>query len=275
MLNVLLKIFTLIGLILLLPIIAISAILILLEDGKPVFFIQKRIGKDLKVFNIYKLRTMYKNTPSLGTHEVDKSNYLKIGSILRLTKIDELPQLINLIKGELLLIGPRPGLNTQLKLKDERLKRGVFSIVPGISGLGQVLGYDMSDPIKLSKIDLKQIEILEELLVYSKKNEIKLIGYFPPFAPSVNKMMNNPKYDYSYIKESSNLILQLFDEYGFKFKDFTNIDYYDDSFYLDGFHCNRNIYYYILRELKIPVNKNFDNTFNLSKEDASFLNQYF
>ena len=126
-----------------------------------------------------------------------------------------------------------------------------------------------------SKIDLKQIEILEELLVYSKKNEIKLIGYFPPFAPSINKMMNNPKYDYSYIKESSKLIIQLFDEYGFKFKDFTNIDYYDDSFYLDGFHCNRNIYYYILRELKIPVNKNFDNTFNLSKEDASFLNQYF
>ena len=153
MLNVLLKIITLIGLTLLLPIIAISAILILLEDGRPVFFIQKRIGKDLKVFNIYKLRTMSKNTPNLGTHEVDKSNYLKIGSILRLTKIDELPQLINFIKGELLLIGPRPGLETQLKLKNERLKNDIFSIAPGISGLGQVLGYDMSDPIKLSKID--------------------------------------------------------------------------------------------------------------------------
>ena len=153
MLNVLLKIITLIGLTLLLPIIAISAILILLEDGRPVFFIQKRIGKDLKIFNIYKLRTMSKNTPNLGTHEVDKSNYLKIGSILRLTKIDELPQLINFIKGELLLIGPRPGLETQLKLKNERLKNDIFSIAPGISGLGQVLGYDMSDPIKLSKID--------------------------------------------------------------------------------------------------------------------------
>jgi len=153
MLNALLKIFTLISLIVLLPIIAISALLILLEDGRPVFFIQRRLGKDLKVFNIYKLRTMYKNTPNLGTHEVDKSNYLKTGSILRLTKVDELPQLINFIKGELLLIGPRPGLETQLKLKDERLKRGVFSIVPGISGLGQVLGYDMSDPVKLSKID--------------------------------------------------------------------------------------------------------------------------
>ena len=153
MLNVLLKIFTLIGLILLLPIIAISAFLILLEDGRPVFFIQKRIGKDLKIFNIYKLRTMYKNTPNVGTHEVEKSNYLKIGSILRLTKVDELPQLINFIRGDLLLIGPRPGLETQLKLKDERLERKIFSVVPGISGLGQVLGYDMSDPVKLSKID--------------------------------------------------------------------------------------------------------------------------
>jgi lipopolysaccharide/colanic/teichoic acid biosynthesis glycosyltransferase len=153
MLNALLKIFTLIGLFFLLPVIAISALLVLIEDGRPVFFIQKRIGKDLKVFNIYKLRTMSKNTPSLGTHEVDKSNYLKIGSFLRLTKVDELPQLINFIKGDLMLIGPRPGLDTQLELKDERLKRKVFSIVPGISGLAQVLGYNMSDPVKLSKID--------------------------------------------------------------------------------------------------------------------------
>ena len=152
MLNVLLKIFTLISLIFLIPVIAISAFLILLEDGGPVFFVQKRIGKDLKIFNIYKLRTMYKTTPSLGTHEIDKSNYLKIGHILRLTKVDELPQLVNFIKGELSLIGPRPGLETQLELKEERFKRQVFDVVPGISGLGQVLGYDMSEPIKLSKI---------------------------------------------------------------------------------------------------------------------------
>ncbi|MDB9898673.1 sugar transferase [Gammaproteobacteria bacterium] len=153
MLNVLLKIFTLISLFILMPIIVFSAFLILLEDGMPVFFIQKRIGKDLKSFNIYKIRTMYKTTPNLGTHEVDKSNYLKIGSILRLAKVDELPQLINFIRGDLLLIGPRPGLDTQLQLKEERLKRKVFDVVPGISGLGQVLGYDMSEPVKLSKID--------------------------------------------------------------------------------------------------------------------------
>jgi O-antigen biosynthesis protein WbqP len=181
MLNALLKIFTLIGLIVLLPIIAISALLILLEDGRPVFFIQKRIGKDLKVFNIYKLRTMYKNTPNLGTHEVNKSNYLKTGSILRFTKVDELPQLINFIKGELLLIGPRPGLETQSRLKHERLKRRVYSIAPGISGLGQVLGYDMSDPIKLSKIDA---------LYISNKNmhldfKILIATFFKPVRKSL------------------------------------------------------------------------------------------
>jgi len=178
MLNVLLKIFTLIGLIALLPIIAISALLILLEDGRPVFFIQKRIGKDLKIFNIYKLRTMYKNTPNLGTHEVDKSSYLKTGSIFRLTKIDELPQLVNFIKGELLLIGPRPGLETQLKLRDERLKREIFTIAPGISGLGQVLGYDMSDPVKLSKIDAlylsnKDIQLDFKILMATFFNPVK------------------------------------------------------------------------------------------------------
>jgi O-antigen biosynthesis protein WbqP len=196
MLNVLLKIFTLIGLFILMPIIAFSVFLILLEDGRPVFFIQKRIGKDLKIFNIYKIRTMYKTTPNLGTHEIDKSNYLKIGSILRLAKVDELPQLINFIRGDLLLIGPRPGLDTQLELKEERLKRKVFNVVPGISGLGQVLGYDMSDPVKLSKIDA---------LYISNKNiqlDLKiLIATF--FKPARKSLMLRFKEQLKKIEESS------------------------------------------------------------------------
>lgn len=199
MLNALLKILTLIGLIILIPIIAISAFLILLEDGRPVFFIQKRIGKDLKIFNIYKLRTMYKTTPSLGTHEVDKSNYLKIGSFLRLTKVDELPQLINFIKGELLLIGPRPGLDTQLKLKEERLKRNVFSFIPGISGLGQVLGYNMSDPVKLSKIDA--------LYISNKNFELDLkilIATF--FKPSRKSLMLRFEEQIKEIEEKSEYV---------------------------------------------------------------------
>ena len=196
MLNTLLKIFTLIGFIVLLPIIAISAFFILLEDGRPVFFMQKRIGKDLKVFNIYKLRTMYMNTPNVGTHEVEKSNYLKTGSILRFTKVDELPQLINFIKGELFLIGPRPGLETQIKLKDERLKREVFSVVPGISGLGQVLGYDMSDPVKLSKIDA--------LYISNKNIQLDfmiLIATF--FKPLRRSLMLKFKHQIAIIEEGS------------------------------------------------------------------------
>ena len=196
MLNVLLKTFTLICLIILTPIIVISAFLILLEDGRPVFFLQKRIGKNLKIFKIYKLRTMYKTTPNLGTHEVDKSNYLKIGTILRLTKVDELPQLVNFIKGELFLIGPRPGLETQLELKEQRLKRQVFNVVPGISGLGQVLGYDMSDPLKLSKIDA---------LYISNKNiylDLKiLIATF--FKPARKSLMIRFKNQIKNIEENS------------------------------------------------------------------------
>ena len=88
-------------------------------------------------------------------------------------------------------------------------------------------------------------------------------------------MMNHPKYNYSYIKESSKLITDLFDEYRFKFKDFTNIDFYDDSFYLDGFHCNRNVYYYILKSLEIPVNPNFKNEFEISKKENYYLENYF
>jgi len=126
-----------------------------------------------------------------------------------------------------------------------------------------------------SKVDLKQIKVLEELLIFSTNNEIILIGFFPPFAPSVNQMMNNSKYNYSYMKESSILITHLFDKYGFKFNDFTNIDLFDDSFYLDGFHCNRNVYYYILKGLGVPLNPNFKNEFEISEEEKYYLNNYF
>lgn len=126
-----------------------------------------------------------------------------------------------------------------------------------------------------SKVDLKQIKVLEELLVYAQKNEITLIGFFPPFAPSVNNMMNNPKYNYSYINNSSKLIKPLFNNYGFAFKDLTKIDLYDNSFYLDGFHCNRNVYYYIIQILGMSVNSNFKNEFEISNQEKITLNNYF
>ena len=153
MINLVLKIIACICIIFLSPFILISAFLIMIEDGMPILFIQDRLGKDMKEFKIYKIRTMFRDAPNKGTHEVSKSNYLKTGSMLRKLKIDELPQILNYIAGDLNLIGPRPGLPSQHELKTNRIKYKVFDITPGISGLAQVLGYDMSDPVKLSKVD--------------------------------------------------------------------------------------------------------------------------
>ncbi|MAR94939.1 MAG: sugar transferase [Gammaproteobacteria bacterium] len=153
MISYLLKIFALLGLLLLSPFLVIAMVVLFIEDGLPVIFIQKRLGKDKKIFNFYKLRTMKKNAPNKGTHEVSKLNYLKCGHFLRKYKIDELPQVINYIKGDINLVGPRPGLPSQSELNEFRVIYDVFDVRPGITGLSQVLGYDMSDPELLSKLD--------------------------------------------------------------------------------------------------------------------------
>tara|TARA_B100000768_G_scaffold146281_1_gene139363 strand:+ start:2963 stop:3553 length:591 start_codon:yes stop_codon:yes gene_type:complete len=185
MINFLLKISAFIGIVLLSPIIFISMALIVIEDGLPFFFIQERLGKNQKIFKIYKIRTMFNSTPNLGTHEVSVSNYLKIGSFLRSLKIDELPQIINYIKGDLNLIGPRPGLPSQNDLKIARIKNNIFDITPGITGLSQVLGYDMSNPNLLSEIDaiyLKKkslkIDILIFLATFYKPLRKRLVAIF-------------------------------------------------------------------------------------------------
>ena len=146
------------GLIFISPILIIVAIAIFIEDGSPVFFSQRRIGKNLTIFKIYKMRTMKLDTPQSGTHNIKKKFILRTGLFARKLKLDEFPQLINVIKGELNLIGPRPGLENQLELKECRLKRNIFDATPGITGLAQVTGYDMSDPEKLSRIDEYYIE---------------------------------------------------------------------------------------------------------------------
>lgn len=157
MINILIKLIAAASLLIISPIILLSMILIYLEDGYPVNFIQERLGKNQKYFFIYKLRTMKKNTPNRGTHEVNLNNYLNIGIILRKFKIDELPQVLNYIKGDLNLVGPRPGLPSQKELTKSRMARNIFDIKPGITGLSQVLGYDMSNPELLSKVDLLYI----------------------------------------------------------------------------------------------------------------------
>ena len=153
-----LRILAFIGFVILSPIIIVSCLLILLEDGFPFLFIQKRIGRNEEVFKMFKIRTMHINTPSLGTHEISSEHYLKIGKILRNLKIDELPQVINFVVGDINLVGPRPGLENQTELLNCRRLNKVFTLKPGITGLSQVLGYDMSNPDILSKIDNLYIE---------------------------------------------------------------------------------------------------------------------
>ena len=177
MLNFFLKPLALLGLILLSPLLLISIFFILIEDGFPVFFIQKRLGINKKVFNLYKIRSMYKDAPNLGTHEVSNVHYLKIGSILRKLKIDELPQVVNYLKGDINLIGPRPGLPNQYELTKYRDENNIFAIVPGISGLSQILDFDMSNPRLLAKVDLLYIRdksIKLDLLIF-------VATFFKPF----------------------------------------------------------------------------------------------
>jgi lipopolysaccharide/colanic/teichoic acid biosynthesis glycosyltransferase len=119
----------------------------------PSLFLQTRVGRGQRTFICYKFRSMYEGTKQVGTHEVSGDSVTGIGAFMRRMKIDELPQVINLIKGELSLIGPRPCLPVQVELISERAERGVFDIRPGISGLAQVKGIDMSDPVRLAELD--------------------------------------------------------------------------------------------------------------------------
>ncbi|MDA9762874.1 sugar transferase [Gammaproteobacteria bacterium] len=155
---VLKKLICLIGLILLSPLLAFCCVLILLEDGGPFLFRQRRVGLHQKNFTIYKLRTLKKSTPQVGTHELQESFKLKSGKVIRAMKLDEFPQLVNVLKGELNLVGPRPGLDSQIKLKESRSLLGIFKVTPGITGLSQILGYDMSNPKRLAEVDLIYIQ---------------------------------------------------------------------------------------------------------------------
>jgi len=179
--NIFLKIFFTLGFILTLPLIIFALILVWYEDGHPVIFVQKRLGMNKKKFNIYKIRTMDKSTPNLGTHQVEITHQLKFGSIIRRLKIDELPQLINYIKGDILLVGPRPGLPNQKELEIYREKYGVFMVKPGITGLSQVLGYDMSNPKLLAMID--------SLYIKQRTTKLDITIFFATFLHPFKKKL--------------------------------------------------------------------------------------
>jgi O-antigen biosynthesis protein WbqP len=150
------RLFALSLLILLSPIFLLVFLVILIEDGFPVFFTQKRVGINYSFFHIYKFRSMKKNTPNVATHLlINPDQYLlKIGKFIRKTSLDELPNLINIFKGEMVFVGPRPALYNQDDLMALRVATGVDKIKPGITGWAQINGRD--DISIEKKVELEQ-----------------------------------------------------------------------------------------------------------------------
>ena len=150
------KVFAFILLILLSPFFIIICILIFIQDGMPVIFTQKRVGINYTFFNIYKFRSMKNNTPNVATHLLTNPDQylLKIGKFIRKTSLDELPNLINILKGEMVFVGPRPALYNQNDLMDFRVATGVSKLKPGITGWAQINGRDnisISDKVILEQ----------------------------------------------------------------------------------------------------------------------------
>ena len=138
------------------PVYLVVALAIFMEDGSPIFFKQKRVGVNYTFFYIYKFRSMKKNTPNVATHLLTNPEQylLKTGSILRKLSLDELPNLINIIRGEMVFVGPRPALYNQDDLMVLRVATGVDKLKPGITGWAQINGRDNISIEK--KIQLEQ-----------------------------------------------------------------------------------------------------------------------
>ncbi|MDP8170033.1 sugar transferase [Pasteurella skyensis] len=149
-------VFSFFGILFLLPVGIILYIIGLFDTGSPIF-IQERVGKNKKPFNLIKFRTMSLETESVASHLASTSSITNFGSFLRRTKLDELPQLLNVLKGDMSLVGPRPNLFNQKALIEERDKLGVYNVVPGITGLSQINEIDMSTPQKLAEKDAEMI----------------------------------------------------------------------------------------------------------------------
>lgn len=161
------------------PFFLILLILIYLEDGSPIFFKQKRVGVNYTFFQIYKFRSMKKHTPNVATHLLPNPEkyLLKIGRILRKLSLDELPNLINIIKGEMVFIGPRPALYNQDDLMALRVAKGVDKLKPGITGWAQVNGRDeisIEEKVQLEKyyLDNKSIGLDFKILFLTIFNVI-------------------------------------------------------------------------------------------------------
>lgn len=148
-----------VGLVLGSPLLLFITLIGLFDTGAPVFA-QERVGRYKKNFVLIKFRTMRPDTASVATHLVSAAAITPFGRFLRKTKLDELPQLWNVLKGDMSIVGPRPCLPNQLELIAERDARGVFSVRPGITGLAQVNEIDMSTPTRLAEVDRQMIDTM-------------------------------------------------------------------------------------------------------------------
>jgi lipopolysaccharide/colanic/teichoic acid biosynthesis glycosyltransferase len=148
-----------IGLVVAAPVMLIIMVLGYFDTAAPIFT-QVRMGRHQQPFTLVKFRTMRHGTESVATHLVDPAVVTPFGSLLRRTKLDELPQLWNVLKGEMSMVGPRPCLFSQQELIQVRAARGVFQARPGITGLAQVQGIDMSEPELLADTDARMLESL-------------------------------------------------------------------------------------------------------------------
>lgn len=149
-LDILLSIF---AIIILFPIFLLTSLLIILEDGFPIFFQQERYGAKKKIFILYKFRSMPKNTPELPSASIENNCVTYIGKIIRRTNIDELPQIINILFGDMSIVGPRPALISQVDLIKMRLANNSSTLRPGLTGLAQINSYDNMPEIEKSKFD--------------------------------------------------------------------------------------------------------------------------
>lgn len=152
-------IFALVGLVMGFPVLVLLTIIGYFDTGSPIFR-QQRVGRFKQPFTLVKFRTMHPNTAHVASHLASSSAITPFGHFLRKTKLDELPQLWNVLRGEMSLVGPRPCLFNQQELIEEREKRGVLNARPGITGLAQVNEIDMSTPVLLAETDAKMLQNL-------------------------------------------------------------------------------------------------------------------
>jgi O-antigen biosynthesis protein WbqP len=167
------KIFALLLLFLLSPIFIILAMAIFIEDGFPIFYTQKRFGADCKKFDIFKFRSMKNDTPEIATHLLNSPHIylLKVGKFIRNYSLDELPNLINIIKGEMTFVGPRPALHNQNDLINYRISLGVSKLKPGITGWAQINGRDeisLAEKVNLEFFYLKNKSFFLDFIIIYK-----------------------------------------------------------------------------------------------------------